>query len=87
MLFTLRQYSRVHGARYEPNVQDNGWNCMRKFIQVRNQLMHPKLSAALMLSAEDRAEVNTGIDWFHVTIKKLFQVCDEADEHYSGKNV
>ena len=49
--------------------------------------MHPKLSAALMLSAEDRAEVNTGIDWFHVTIKKLFQVCDEADEHYSGKNV
>ena len=87
MLFTLRQYSRVHGARFKPNVQDYGWNCMRKFVQVRNQLMHPKSSADVKLNAEYRTEVNKGIDWFHVTIKELFRVCDEADEHYSGKNV
>ena len=46
---------------------------MRKFVQVRNQLMHPNSSADLKLNAEYRTEVNKGIDWFHVTIKELFR--------------
>ncbi|SIQ13255.1 hypothetical protein [Aquipseudomonas alcaligenes] len=50
MLFTLRMYAKNHGAEFEPNTDEAGWEAMHRAVRIRNRVTHPKSAACLDLS-------------------------------------
>ncbi len=87
LLFTFKQFAKVHGASFSPDTGVHGWECMKQFIAIRNRIVHPKSKDDLELSKNDWHNVNLGIDWFHSSIKSLFAETDKADEYYRSKSV
>ncbi len=53
LLFTFKQYAKIHGGEFSPDTGGNGWKCMKQFIAIRNRIVHPKSKDYLVLS-EDR---------------------------------
>ncbi|WP_286694674.1 hypothetical protein [Spongiibacter sp. UBA1325] len=86
LLFTFKQYVRVHGANFEPDTSVAGWVAMREFVKVRNLLMHPKSSNELEIEKDSSSEINKAVYWFHDTCLSMFSECSRADEHYSHKD-
>lgn len=86
LLFTLKQYVRVHGANYEPDTSLKGWGAMRKFVEVRNLLMHPKSSGDLEIDKATSIEIQNAVSWFHDTCLSMFKECAKSDERYSRKD-
>jgi hypothetical protein len=82
ILFTLKQFPKVHGATFSPNTSDSGWDSLGKFIKIRNRVTHPKSKEDLVLTQDEWREVNKGIDWFYDTIKILFAECSKADDYF-----
>jgi hypothetical protein len=82
LLFTLKQYPKIHGTQFTPDTSDDGWRCLRAFISIRNRVVHPKSYNDLELTNKEWKEINKGIDWFYKTVKEMFAQCDKADEYY-----
>ena len=82
LLFTLRVYAKNHGASFAPNTSDNGWNCLRKAMALRDRLMHPKSYEDLVVSEEAGAEFTAGIRWWDEAIAALLAACEAADTKF-----
>ena len=82
LLFTFKNYPRIHGAYFSPDTGVHGWECMKLFIKVRNRIMHPKNKTDLILTTEEWEKIKIGIDWFHDTANEMFKECDKADTSY-----
>jgi hypothetical protein len=79
MLFTLRVFSKVHGISHSVNTADHGWESMKRFIDLRNKITHPKSSRDLTISAQEWDTFNSALDWFKAQIETIFQQCNAAE--------
>jgi hypothetical protein len=80
LLFTLRVYAKNHGASYSPKTADNGWNCLRKALALRDRLMHPKSFEDLQVTDEAGTEFTAGIQWWDDSVASLLKTCEIADK-------
>lgn len=87
LLFTLKQYPKIHGATFSPDTSVHGWECMKIFISIRNRIVHPKSKGELELTHDEWRDINLGIDWFYSAIKAMFAECDKADEYFRQESV
>jgi len=82
VLFTLKQFPKIHGANFEPNTGDHRWEMFGVFIKIRNRVVHPKSKSDLELTHEEWEKVNVGIDWFYDNVKLMFGECSKADDFF-----
>lgn len=82
LLFSIRCYTKNHGASYEPNLGHHGWEAMRKAAEVRNRITHPKSDSSLALSEEDLKHFVEAAAWWKATMLEMFAACAEADEYW-----
>jgi hypothetical protein len=87
LIFTFKQFAKIHGASFSPDTGAHGWECMKQFIAIRNRIVHPKSKDDLEVSENEWHNINLGIDWFHSSIRTLFAETDKADEYYRSKSV
>ena len=85
LLFTLKVYAKNHGAEFEPNTKDNGWNCLRKAFALRDRLMHPKSEQDLLVTDDIGTDFMAGIKWWDDTVFALLAKCEEADKQWLVK--
>jgi hypothetical protein len=84
LLFTMKQYVKIHGATFNPDTGDNRWDHMKRFVSFRNRLMHPKSDSDLDFTKEDLNSMLKAVHWFHDNSLNMFKACQEADEKYSS---
>lgn len=82
LLFSIRCYAKNHGASYEPNTGDAGWEAMRKAVGIRDRLTHPKSAAGLEVAEIDAKQLVAAAAWWKRTLLEMFVACGEADEYY-----
>lgn len=80
--FTLRMYAKNHGTRFEPDLDDEGWEAMKEYVDIRDRIAHPKSSGALELSRHDLDQVYLASEWWQENLIALFRECGEADEFW-----
>ncbi|MDO6387499.1 MULTISPECIES: hypothetical protein [unclassified Uliginosibacterium] len=85
LLFSIRSYLKNHGATYEPDTSHHGWEALRKAVDIRNRLMHPKSEACLHLSETDLKIFTEAAAWWKKTILGMFSACDEADDYWRSQ--
>jgi len=80
LLFSLRVYAKNHGATFVPRTGDNGWSCLRKAVDIRDRLTHPKSLADLVVTEKDGAIFAAGVKWWNDSLRELFAECEKADQ-------
>lgn len=85
LLFSLTTYAKNHGASFEVDCSDAGWQALRHAVQVRNNVTHPKTPEALSPSDPDLQAVMDASRWWKATLLRLFKACDEADDYWREK--
>lgn len=80
-LFSLRMYSKLHGAEYKPEL-GRGWDSFRRALAIRDSITHPKSADKLEISAETLAEFIAGAEWGKAVLMAMFDACDAADQYY-----
>jgi hypothetical protein len=83
LLFSIRCYVKNHGASYEPNIGVAGWEAMRKAVEVRDRLTHPRSTTGLEVSEHDERYLIMAAAWWKQTLLEMFQACGEADQKFS----
>jgi hypothetical protein len=86
LLFTFKQYPKIHGATFSADTGVHGWDSMKNLIKIRNRIVHPKSKKDLQITQEEWKIINLGIDWFHETVKNMFETCDKADGYVRQHN-
>jgi hypothetical protein len=85
LLFTIQCYLKNHGATYQPNTGHHGWEAMRKFVEIRNRITHPKSTSSLELTETDLKFVVEAASWWKATMLEMFAACAEADSYWKAK--
>ena len=80
LLFSIRCYVKNHGATYQPDISHHGWQCMKKAVEVRDRLTHPKSAEGLDITNADLHAFNEGAAWWKKTLLEMFAACGEADK-------
>jgi len=79
ILFTINCYTKAHGGNYTPKTGEHGWESMKNYLTIRNNLMHPKSISDLTL---DYNKLKTSIEaagWFKKTIQDMFDNCSVSN--------
>jgi len=82
LLFSLRCYVKNHGATYQPDTSQNGWESMREAVAVRDRLTHPKSASGLEVTEDDVQHFVAGAAWWKRTLLEMFAACGEADAFF-----
>jgi hypothetical protein len=82
LLFSVRTYVKNHGAEFEPETNDQGWQAMLETINLRHRVTHPKTPTSLTLSGHDLDQLFRASDWWQSTLLAMFRACREADEFW-----
>ncbi|HXG29588.1 MAG TPA: hypothetical protein VNJ47_12160 [Nevskiales bacterium] len=82
LLFSIRAYAKNHGAQFEADTAQPGWSAMRRAVEVRNRVTHPKAAKSLSLSEEDLQSFSEAAAWWKATMLSMFAACNEADEYW-----
>jgi len=61
---TFRLAARVLDTEWTPDFGVEGWQRLRKAIQIRHRLTHPKTVAEVNVSDDDFDDLKQGISWF-----------------------
>jgi hypothetical protein len=85
LLFSIRCYLKNHGANFEPDTAHHGWEALRKAVDIRNRLMHPKSEACLSLCEDDLKIFSEAAAWWKKTILGMFSACEEADTYWRSE--
>ena len=85
LLFSIRCYVKNHGATYQPDISNHGWECVKKAVEVRDRLTHPKSAEGLEVTDADLPVFNKGAAWWKKTLIEMFAACGEADEFIRGQ--
>lgn len=80
LLFSIHCYVKNHGATYQPDTSQHGWEMMKKAVAVRDRLTHPKSAEGLDVTEEDTQVFAEGAAWWKRTLLEMFAACGEADE-------
>lgn len=82
LLFSIRCYVKNHGATYLPDLGNNGWESMRKAVEIRDRLTHPKSAPGLEVTNEDSRHLAAAAAWWKRTLLEMFAACGEADAQF-----
>ena len=85
LLFSIRCYVKNHGATYQPDISHHGWECMKRAVEVRDRLTHPKSAEGLEVTDADLHVFNEGAAWWKKTLIEMFAACGEADEFFRAQ--
>lgn len=85
LLFSLSIYAKNHGAIFEVDRSQRGWQALRQTTQVRNSVTHPKTPESLNLTNADLQALMDASRWWQATLLSLFKACNEADEYWRAK--
>lgn len=80
LLFAIKCYTRIHGAAFTPNIGHHGWEALGKYLNLRNQLMHPKSARDLEINSDKARIAIDAAAWFKATLQDMFNACNSADE-------
>jgi len=69
--FAIRAFARISAYEAGPDFLGQGWQALRKGIQVRNRITHPKRPDDLTVSDIDLVAVSTGVRWFQEETGKI----------------
>jgi len=86
LLFAIRCYVKNHGAQFEPDTRHHGWDAMRRALEIRDRLTHPKSAAGLEVSEEDAKHFLDAVEWWKMTLLQMFNACGEADEYFRAQD-
>jgi len=86
ILFAVKCYTKVHGASYQPDTGHHGWEALGSYVQLRNQLMHPKSTKDLEISNRKLEIATEGATWFKGMLQEMLAACAAADERYRNEN-
>lgn len=67
----LSFYARVLNPGYRPAFDHHGWGCLKASNKMRNRITHPKDVAALTISDQEMAAIETGKVWYFETAQGL----------------
>ena len=82
LLFSMRCYAKAHGGTFEPDTSVHGYGSMKKLIEIRNGLEHPKSAEGLNFDDDQLEHAMHAASWWKENMLKLFAVCQEADEYW-----
>lgn len=85
LLFSLSTYAKNHGAVFEVDKTQRGWQALRLTTKVRNNVTHPKTPESLTLTNADLQALMDASRWWQATLLSLFKACNEADEYWNAK--
>lgn len=85
MLFSLRCYVKNHGAVFVPDTSHHGWQSMKKAVEIRNRITHPKSALGLEITDEDANHFINAAEWWKRTLLEMFQACGEADVFFKSQ--
>ncbi|MBD3649664.1 MAG: hypothetical protein HUJ31_19900 [Pseudomonadales bacterium] len=68
LLFTFVSFAKVFGLKYKVDLSTSGWAAMRRFVELRNRMTHPKSAADLECSYDDITDTRDAFEWFHNVI-------------------
>ncbi|MBE2263877.1 MAG: hypothetical protein IAE92_14110 [Burkholderiaceae bacterium] len=85
LLFSLSIYAKNHGAVFEVDKSQQGWQALRQATKVRNNVTHPKTPESLTLTSVDLQALMNASRWWQATLLSLFKACNEADEYWNAK--
>jgi hypothetical protein len=86
LLFTINCYTRIHGAKFTVKTDERGWEALKGYLRIRNNLMHPKSLSDLELDVSSLKISTEAAKWFKSTLLDMFAECAKADEHNSNDN-
>ena len=84
MLFTINCYTKAHGGNYKPKTGVHGWEAMKDYLKIRNNLMHPKSTSDLKLDDNKLKISIDAAEWFKKTMQEMFDNCS-VDNTENGK--
>jgi hypothetical protein len=85
LLFSFSIYAKNHGAVFEVDKSQPGWQALCISIKVRNNVTHPKTPKSLTLTNADLQAMMDASRWWQATLLSLFKACNEADEYWSAE--
>ena len=79
ILFCMRCYARVHNVKFEPELSAKGYECMKKFIKLRDGITHPKSVACLEHTDQQLGDAVTAMRWWKQQVSTLLKKCNGYD--------
>lgn len=69
--FAVKAFARAHYSGFELAEDDEGWAKLRRSIEIKDRLMHPKNGDDLFVSEEEVNVVIEATDWFVARSQEL----------------
>jgi hypothetical protein len=85
LLFSLSTYAKIHGASFEVDRVDSGWQAFLVAAELRDRVTHPKDASSLTPSNAQLQALMDASRWWQATLLSLFRVCGEADAYWFKK--
>ncbi len=80
ILFTFSMFAKIQRIEFSPNTSDHRWGSLRKFIKIRNSLMHPKSLSDFEVDEEKNMAGVEGVSWFYDNLNDLYRACEAVDK-------
>ena len=75
ILFCMRSYAKVHNVKFEPDLNHKGYYCMKKFVEIRNGITHPKSVACLEHTEQQQRDAMDAMMWWKQQVLTLLKTC------------
>lgn len=72
LLFSIKAYASTCGVDFKPDTSHHGWAAFKRYLSIRNDLMHPKSVENLILDNKKLTDATEAADWFKKTVLDLF---------------
>jgi hypothetical protein len=69
--FSIECYIKSLKSNYNFDFSSNGWECLQKTVEIRNNITHPKSVSNMKIEDSDMEKVNTAFNWYIDNMKKL----------------
>jgi hypothetical protein len=69
--FAFQVFARAFGSNYSLKVDDNGWDCFRKSLKVRDRLTHPKKIGDLDVTEQEVNDILIALQWYKLNFDQV----------------
>ena len=69
--FTVKSFLKVIGSNFDPNYANYRWGSLKRTVQVRNRLTHPKKPEDLQITEKELKDADEAVNWFAELIRDL----------------
>jgi hypothetical protein len=85
IIFCMRCYAKVRNTTFEPDFGVNGYGCMKNFIELRNEIEHPKSAASLEHTDQQICDAMEAMRWWKLQVLTLLEKCSESDNYWKER--